>query len=467
MVAAILGGTALLLWPAVINGGPILFSDTQAFLVQGGDWFAIWDKPFVYGPALRLAHGGVSLALPAVIQGGVLTLVMWRCVALLPEPQPGRHAIMVWLLCVLLAAGSAAPWFAALLLPDIWESVAVLSLAVVALGREAWPMRLVLVGLAWFSVAVHLSHLPVAIACALVLAVYRRSRAMWLGAPILLAVGVLLATNLAMFGRAAISPNGAVFAFARLAADGWVEKTLAADCPGAGWRVCAWRGRLAADSDEVLWSIDGPVWSDPGGPIGFAPEAGAVVAATLRHHPLGVAGSAMVNMMAQLGRVALGDVLSRDVMGPRMAATIARQLGDAERARFAATLQSADRLAPIALAFNDLHLIMLLLGGLGACRLVWRGGRVGRPLAAAVLVAILVNAAVTGALSGPHDRYAARITWVVLVAWVVGGLECARPRRAPPGVLASQAASASTSLGLMRTSFSKAASRFSVTGPGV
>ena len=43
-------------------------------------------------------------------------------------------------------------------------------------------------------------------------------------------------------------------------------------------------------------------------------------------------------------------------------------------------------------------------------------------LAATIALAILANAFVTGALSGPHDRYGARVAWlatlvVALVPW--------------------------------------------------
>ena len=53
-IAAILAGAALFVWPALINGFPILFSDTHAFLVQAGDARMIWDKPFAYGVFLHI-----------------------------------------------------------------------------------------------------------------------------------------------------------------------------------------------------------------------------------------------------------------------------------------------------------------------------------------------------------------------------------------------------------------------------
>ena len=46
----------------------------------------------------------------------------------------------------------------------------------------------------------------------------------------------------------------------------------------------------------------------------------------------------------------------------------------------------------------------------------WRTRRPLAGLAAVALVALLANAFATGALSGPHDRYQARLAWLVLLA---------------------------------------------------
>ncbi len=72
-IIVLLVGALLLIWPALLNGYPILFSDTQAFLVQGGRPFMLWDKPFVYGPVLTLLHAHVSLWGPVLAQGLMLS----------------------------------------------------------------------------------------------------------------------------------------------------------------------------------------------------------------------------------------------------------------------------------------------------------------------------------------------------------------------------------------------------------
>src|ERR1700744_6007366 len=63
----------------------------------------------------------------------------------------------------------------------------------------------------------------------------------------------------------------------------------------------------------------------------------------------------------------------------------------------------------------DLHTVAALAGIGACCALLLSAPRahpVAAGLAAAVLLALLVNAAITGGLSGPHDRYQSRIMWL-------------------------------------------------------
>lgn len=426
-LAAIMVGAALLLWPGIVNGGPILFSDTEGFLAQGSLWFDVWGKPFIYGPALTAAHAGISLFIPMALQGMTLSALLWRVQRLVCRTGPLRHVAV----CGALAVGSAAPWFASLLMPDIWAPITVLGLLALALGEDGPWTRTGLIVLTGFAIAVHLAHLPLAAACAGVLALFRWRRAVVLATPIGLALVALLATNAVVFGRMSVSPHGAVFALARLSANGLLGPTLAAHCPQSQWRMCAWQGRLPDNSDAFLWAGDGPVWGDPTSPAALPPEARAIIADTLLRDPLGVARAAASDTVAQLQRVALGDVLTRAAMGPNIGQTIARDLGPMAQARFDATLQSQDRLAPIGTFLNAFQVPLLAVGALSSVGVAFLGLRQARILAVCVLAAVLANAAGTGALSGPHDRYQARIAWLFFLPGIAVSVSAGRPARSP------------------------------------
>ena len=423
----ILLGATLLLWPALLNGYPLVFSDTGAFLAQTVGGWSIWDKPLVFGPLLHAFHGRVTLWLPLAAQGLALSWLVWLVQRSLGGATAGRHV----LLCAGLAAATAAPWFAALLLPDWLAPALVLALYLLGFAWEALhPVERGGVALlALLAAAAHLSHLPIAAALVLLVLAARRDwrPALRCAFPLLGAMALLLATNAWAHGRWALSPYGAVFALARLVADGPAARTIEARCPEAGWHLCGWAGRLPRDSDEFLWSGEGPVWAaraddaTPGGPIALAPEAAAILAETLRREPLGVLRAGAGNAWRQLGMARVGDTLGPENLQVSVGQQLALGFPAAEQARFAAGLQARGELGAAAAPFLALHPAALLLGLAGTLLACWRARGRQLGLVLCVLVGLGANAVATGALSGPHDRYQARIAWLLPLASLLAG----------------------------------------------
>jgi hypothetical protein len=423
---AIAGAAALLLWPAALNLYPLVFSDTGAFLAQTIEGKRVWDKPYVFGPALHVFHWRWSLWPPLLAQGLVLSWLLWLVQRALGMATPARHL----LLCAGLAALTAAPWFAALLMPD-WLAPA-LVLAIFLLGFVDAGLthaeRCGLLALATLACAAHLSHLPLAAALALLVLVVRRAWRPVLACtlPLALALGLLVASNAWLHGRAAVSPFGAVFALARLVADGPAARTIEARCPDSSWHLCAWAGRLPTLADDFLWSGDGPVWAPrrdgvpPGGPIGLAPEAAVILRETLWREPFGVLRAAAGNTLRQFAMARVGDALVADHLDPTVGRRLALGFPMAEQVRFAAGLQARGLLPGAAAPFLWPHAAVLLLGAAATLLGGWRAARRGESrrlgLVLCVLVGLVANAAATGALSGPHHRYQARIAWLLPLA---------------------------------------------------
>ena len=413
-VVAVFAGAALLLWPAIVNGYPILFSDTHAFLVQAGEPFMIWDKPWIYGPFLIVTSARLTLWLPAIAQAVLLSHLLWLTAKACGAGGPARHLA----LCAVLSVGSAAPWFVSLLMPDIMAPIGVLCLFVLAFPERLRPIERAWAGaVGAFAIAAHLSLLIVGAACIAVGVAWRRRYAM--AAPLLAAIALLLLTNAIGFGRFGVSPFGSVFALARMAADGPAARTLAAECPNVGWRLCAWVGRVPDDSDAFLWEPQGPVWSTPGGPIALAPEASAIVARTIAREPLAIAGHAISSTLRQLILVRLGDTLGPDWLEQTVAISLGKYFPAAELRRFERSRQARDELSAVAAPLQIPQSALLIFGAiatpLSLLLAVRRRDMPRAGLAALLLLALLANAFATGALSKPHHRYQARIAWLLLV----------------------------------------------------
>ncbi len=413
-LAAVLAGAAMLAWPALVNVYPLVFSDTAGLADMGLEPNMGWDKPWVYGPLIVLLHWGVSLWGVVVGQTLAVSAVLWRVGRAVGAAGPAAHLGV----CAVLALGSAAPWFATFVMPDIFAPLVVLCLGLLAWGRLGRAASLAVLLLGAVAVASHLTHLIVAAGCLAAVLIGSPRRLLPCAVPLVLALAWLVGSNAVGNGKIGVSPYGSVFALARLQADGPAADYVHSVCPAAGYRLCAWSDRLPMDSDAFLWAPDSPVWGDGFGPILFAPEASRIVSATLRREPLEAAGHALLNTARQLVRVEVGDTLGPQHLEATVGLLLRTYFPPAELRRFLAARQVNGGLAAVEAPFVMAQWVLLAAGTIGTLLLVPYEWRRNRPLAGLALVTVfgvLANAFATGALSGPHDRYGARIAWLLLL----------------------------------------------------
>ncbi|WP_239451714.1 hypothetical protein [Elioraea rosea] len=414
----------LLVWPAWMNGYPIIFVDTAAYLLHTITGEAPWDKTAAYGPFLHLFHQGVTLWLPLLAQGLILSTTLWLVQRVAcGEANARRHILVVLVLAVL----TSAPWFSSTLMPDYFTPIVVLCIYLLGFGDDrlsrAEVLAVALLGVV--AMAVHLSHLPTALALiALVVVVRRRwTPVVRTVLPMAVAVLVLLGANLHAFNHLTLSAHGSVFLLARLQADGPATWTLRDRCPEARWYLCDFIDRMPMDSDHFLWNPTSPPAMDTQGqhrPMGaprLAPEAREIVAATLRDYPLAVARAAALNWLSQLSMMRVGDTFDSTDLDNFADHVLARGFPARERVAFEASAQMQGTLAQraesallVQAPFLILCTLALLVGAGRSAR-----QRDGRALGLILCVALGVsaNAFATGALSKPHDRYQARIVWLI------------------------------------------------------
>jgi hypothetical protein len=449
---AVPAAAALLLWPALWNGYPIVFADTGTYLSQAIHRYAGWDRPVFYSLFMLPLHATVTVWPVIAAQALLASRVLWLvCRVLLP----GLSGAVFLAGAAVLAVTTWLPWIVSELMPDLFTPLLVLVLGLLALVPDwlaRWE-RLVLAGLATFMIATQQSSLP--LACALVVAelalgmvakhrdaaacvpapfepfdspwrgdqgfqwrrpvpgrqTHRFPALVALVLPPALAVLALCTANLAAHGRFTISPFGNIFLLARVIYDGPGMATIRRDCATERWRLCPFADRFPATSDDFLWAPDSPLYQ-AGGPKRVSEDAGAMIRTTLRTAPAAELQAALANTLEQLSRFSSGDGLNPWPV--QVTPPIERDFPAREAAAYASALQQTGALAvPPALA--TLHRVVALAGVAGCLLLLpvalWRRS----PCAWFLLVVLLtlpVSAAITGALSAPHDRYQARIMWL-------------------------------------------------------
>lgn len=422
----------LWLWPAAWNGYPIVFADTGTYLSQAVHLYLGWDRPPFYSLFILPLHLTRSLWPVVVAQAALAAWVLaltWRVLA---DRAPGWTAAAA---ALLLSGATWLPWLVSEVLPDLFTPLLVLVLALLALAREhlrRWE-RLALLSAAALMIASQTSSLALfaaLAACALVIGPHRWGTARVLGAPVMLATVALLGVNLAGHRRLSLSPYGDLFLLARLIDDGSAVTVLRHQCPVRGWRLCGYLDRLPMNSDIFLWSADSPV-GQLGGHKALAREAGEIVGVTLRQQPEAVLRGALADTLAQMRQFASGDGL--EPWPAQVTPWIEADFPPSTLAVFASARQQNGTLALPAWLVG-LHR-WAALAGIVPCLLLFvpiLRPRVPKPVALGrrriadgfvllVLLALPLGAAITGALSGPHDRYQARIMWlplfVGLAAW--------------------------------------------------
>lgn len=424
-IAPILVAATPLTWPALWNGYPLVFSDTGTYLSQAVEHYVGWDRPPFYSLFLLPLHMTLT-TWPIVAAQALLaahTLHLARRAA-----YPGATAWWVVPLTIMLAITSSLPWFVAQIMPDLFTGLLVLTLSLLIFASDQLSRRerFWLVTFSAFMIAVHRSHVLLAILLLAVLLPLRR----WLGAktqpangrhlalstaPLMLAATGLVLMNLTAFSLVSLAPFGNVFLLARVIYDGPGRDVLRQECPAAGWRLCAFADQLPPTSDEFLWRHDGPVVRAGGAKLVSA-EANAIIGEAFRREPAREVGETLRDFLQQLGSFATGDGLGSwpDTVTP----WIRREFPASEAAAYAASYQARGMLS-VPQWFKTMQ-AAIAAGSAAALPLLLCQRRFIRGIAAAALLAILANAAITGTLSSPHDRYQSRIMWlpsaVVLLA---------------------------------------------------
>ena len=436
MLAWVTGGAAMiaaLLWPAIANRFPIVFYDTGGYLASAVTGQPGNGRAAIYGAFLWLGIP-TTFWFSIVVQA---TITVWLVVLTLRTHGLGGRPTLATVIVTGLAALTGLPWYAAQLLPDIWLPDAVLALYLLAFrprALQSWQ-RLALGAIVAFAMASHMGTLGVAIGLVAVLAAIAPfavrlalPRPALSGPAIAAVAGVLLAlaSNLILTGEFAFTRGGPNFLFGRLLQTGIAAQYLQDNCPDPTLRLCAYRNDLPPDGDNWLWDSDESPLYKLGGWDAFAPEAKRIVAESLLQYPRQHLAAFVHGTLAQFVMVETGEDITPWAW--HVHDVLEHQAPLAYRRFLAARQQQA----PFDFAWlNYVHVPVALLSMalLPVVILQARRGRMSRKmaaLAAVVLVALLGNAVICGALSNPHHRYQSRL--VPLAALTV--VMAARTRRA-------------------------------------
>ena len=454
-VAGFIFCVIFLLWPALHNGSPFFNTDTPGYIryadvavseitKQPSEWSqsrvtkhaeqeasspvdggATKRKPpflgrsIYYGMLLRLGDASGMMWLSILTQAAALLFAIALTVQHTICFKMSTFVVFV----PLLAISTPVAFVASSLMPDVFAGIVILAVAnlVVYGTRMSHAYLLAWIALLSAGLLVHSSHVLIALSLFMLYLLERllfRRSASWIGlAGVLFGILVAFAGDAAFimvtkraFGVAPIRPP---FLTARIIADGPGDAYLRANCPGSGFIACRFINRLPiSNSDVFLWSSDpGGVFTpaDPDTRRALSAEQFRFVVAVLRYDPLGELSAIARNTLDQSERVSVFDFdLNSQDKNVLQQELPPRYLAAAQRTR------ARRDTMPLALMSAIILIVLLPSGAYLAWALLLRADDNHlKRLAVIVIVGILVNAFVCGALSEPSDRYQLRVVWLI------------------------------------------------------
>lgn len=470
-IPALLIGAALFCIFALVNRGPIYHHDTVGYIrgasqalekvlhlpERAPDRSDPTATPSAPGPAgsdgqpaegikwsNRSIYFGLLLAVADRLEAIWLVLALhalltaWLCLLLCRALSPGQdrrrvRRVFLGASCVG-AIGTGLPFVAAYLMPDLLFGLVLLDVPLLLLFPDLLS-RAERLGLAGVLAYAALSHGAAALLAVLLCgaaAVLARMLArrpvpaaavLWVA----LAVGLGQAGNWAVdatvrhvFGRPALWPP---FLLARVVADGpgtlWLREHCGA---GADLALCAYVDALPpADADVFLWDTRPGIGvlaaTDSETQRRIVAEQPIVVAGAITEHPLLQLSASLRNAGRQLLRFGIEEYRHDPGLREKLAELYPSQLDEFDR-----TLLTHH--TPDWHALDALHHAVMLGSLLLMAALAWRPAPAGdaadaresrrrAALVLALVAGVVLNAAISGALSEPHDRYGARVAWVL------------------------------------------------------
>ena len=405
----------LMISPAFWNGYPLLQWDTGGYLARWYEGYLVPSRSTMFGLYLHYGEGfgfWINLAAQSLATLWLLQLTL-RVLGLM---QTFRFVAIS--LCLMLS--TALPWLVSMLLTDIFAGLSVLSLFLLAVGasRTSTLEKTSLFVFTAFAAATHSATLGVLLGlCAAGWMVRpfvgaRLPLAGLLQASLTIVAGgmMLMSANYALSGKLAWTPGGYGVAFGRMMQDGIVAQYLNDRCPRERYKLCPYRNELPASADEFLWGNS--MFNTLGRFEGMNEEMGTIVVQSLKDYPAWQAGAALRAMGRQLLHVATGE--GTDGWIPHTRGIIERYIPAQAAPMRAARQQNWG------VNFDDvnwLHVPVALASMLGLLALLGHALANRRLddltlLAGTVTLALLGNAFICGVISGPHDRYGARMVWV-------------------------------------------------------
>ena len=422
----------ILVVPALMNGAPLVYSDSGTYMYFAFDLEAPVDRPIGYSLIIRACTWRATMWTVIYFQGAITS---WLLFEVLRQLFP--RSVAIWRLHMLVLTAlvlfSSLPWYAAQVMPDLFAGLLGLLVFLLCFGRRIGTIKgLFLVVLLFFFTICHYSFMAMMLGLIVLLPVLRASgwgrRATgsrfwrnWTGLVSAVVAGILfvMVSNQQSGRGMVLSASSDLFLAAKLCESGVMYEHLQRTCPEKPQPMCARMNELNTTAMHYVWDMGAPIRLDYTGLDDASREVAPLVHEVLtdpRNWGL-LIWSSLNATLIQLTQVSIGSGIApyrEDSPPGRIYHTKLRH----ELPLYMNSLEQRGlwRFDTVNTLAGPVLLVSLLV-----IVLCWPSGSIRWQLFIVVLLLMVVlNAAATGALANVYDRLQARVTWLLpLVAMLV------------------------------------------------
>jgi len=422
----------LMIWPALWNGFPLLYSNDSIDYLASGEVVArallfgdpsphYGDRSLIYGLGILPFHGNANPWPVVGLNAALTAYVLWLLVrSIILQRTVSAYLWIVGSLCLLTTLG----WYVSFLMPDILGPIGYLSFYLLAYCHSGLSRaeRASLVLIAWWGLVSHATHLPISaglIALITGMFVFQRQPArQWLPrvggllGVTLAAMASLIALNQYVYGQPKLFNNSFPFLMVRVVTDPPGQRYLANTCPHDDLAICEFVNELPDEAWEFFWDETG-IWqsSPPEMRERLLAEEMTVVRGVVSAYPWEQLRISSGYFLDQLWTFGLSEVARSDSGIPRIIEPILPGAG----AEYRESRQMRKTLHEGLFATVEVWWVMISLVFVVLSLMFFRRRWSSQTYALIIVIAYILagNAAITGVVSQVADRYQGRVIWLL------------------------------------------------------
>ncbi len=263
-IFALITGTILLSAAAFYNGFPLVFSDTIDYIAASIKLRQPFYRQMGYGVFEFLTTFNTNLWTVILAQSFIMSLCLYY---VLKKIVKEKIDLMHILIISFLTAFTTASWYASQLMPDIFTPMIVLLIFLYLVNNFKWWLDLIFLFLFFGLLVSHTANFLLSLGILVSLGIYflwkkekiKDAKLIIKKIGILCLVSItsmfaIMTINFVTYKLFATNAGSHVFLMARLDESGILKQFLGENCQTTNYKLCAYKDTLPTNGEEFIWS---------------------------------------------------------------------------------------------------------------------------------------------------------------------------------------------------------------------